>query len=79
VNIAKQVYRTERECMSVLRAKKILVPDLRLIIQVGEPTALTIISLLEKAPEALDAIQARDRQWNRYTPLPPLYGYKPKF
>jgi len=79
VNLAKQVDHTEKDYISVLRAKKALAPDLRLVIQVGEPTALTINSLLEKATEAIDAIQARDRQWNRHTLVPSLYGYKQNF
>jgi len=76
VNLARQVDPGEPENVSVLRAKNALFPELRLAIQIGDPTRLTINILLESAADAIDAIQARDKHLHTRTVLPALNGFR---
>lgn len=67
VNLSRQISPGEEESISVLRAKRGLIPELSLYI--GECN--TVNELLEKASLAIETIRARDRMTSRHTRLPP--------
>lgn len=72
VNLAKQVFPSEDEKITVLRTKRGLVPELRMFI--GDCT--TVDELLEKAESAIENIKANDRKNQRHTRLPPFRAYR---
>lgn len=68
VNLSRQITPDEDESISVLRAKRGMIPELSLYI--GECN--TVNELLEKASLAIETIRNRDRMTQRHTRLPPF-------
>ncbi len=68
VNLSRQISPDEEEKISVLRAKRGMIPELSLFI--GDCS--TVNELLEKASIAIETIRARDRMTQRHTRLPPF-------
>jgi len=68
VNLSRQITPDEEESISVLRAKRGMIPELSLYID----ECKTVNELLEKASLAIETIRSRDRMTQRHTRLPPF-------